>query len=218
MITSEHLDWHKDAEEYAGAKSNIVRFQSPADYAVLAEDYPRSIGYREVTHGNVFTFSRNHPVAKGTWVENGAFWFSDGAGNKEKICETSVLHIPGKHNWENASAAITVGKLLGIGTSDIAAAIEAFRGLEHRLEFVATINGVHYYNDSYSTTPDAAQVAIEAFDAPKILILGGSHKNSDFTALGKTISGSKSIRAIIGIGVEWPRIKKVSTFTTRISN
>jgi UDP-N-acetylmuramoylalanine--D-glutamate ligase len=216
MVTSEHLDWHKDVEEYASAKSNIVRFQSPDDYAVLAEDYPRSIAYRAVARGNVFTFSRNHPVIKGTWAEDGAFWFSDGSakdangteGNKEKICETDALHIPGRHNWENASAAITVGKLLGIDNTAIAAAIEKFRGLEHRLEFVTTVNGVRYYNDSYSTTPDAAQVAIEAFDAPKIMILGGSQKNSDFTKLGETISASKSIKAIIGIGVEWPRIKE----------
>ena len=217
MVTAEHLDWHKDVTEYAAAKSNIVRFQSPDDYAVLAEDYPRSIAYREITRGNVFTFSRNHPVTKGTWVEDDAFWFSGAgmaggtngaAGNKEKICGTDALHIPGRHNWENASAAITVGKLLGIDNTVIAAAIEKFRGLEHRLEFVATVDGVRYYNDSYSTTPDAAQVAIEAFDAPKIVILGGSRKNSDFAKLGETISASKSIKAIIGIGVEWARIKE----------
>ena len=70
------------------------------------------------------------------------------------------------------------------------------------------MNGARYYNDSYSTTPEAAQVAVEAFDEPKILILGGSSKNSDFTLLGQTISESKNIKAIIGIGAEWPRIKE----------
>lgn len=208
MVTSEHLDWHKNVEEYAAAKAAIVKFQSPDDYAVLAEDYPRSISYREMTRGKVFTFSRNHPVKRGTWAEDGAFWFSDDAGEKEKICDVAALQIPGKHNWENASAAITVGKVLGVANADIAAAIKEFHGLEHRLEFVAELNGVRYYNDSYSTTPDAAMVAIEAFDAPKIMILGGSSKNSDFAALGKTISESKTVKAIIGIGVEWPRIKE----------
>jgi UDP-N-acetylmuramoylalanine--D-glutamate ligase len=207
MVTEEHLDWHADVEEYAAAKSNIVRFQSPGDFAVLAEDYPKTAAYRAITSGDVFAFSRNHPVKKGTWVEDDAFWFSDGS-SKEKICDVSALHIPGKHNWENASAAITVGKVLGIKNEDVAAAIDAFRGLEHRLEFVAEVNGVRYYDDSYSTMPDATLVAIEAFATPKILILGGSSKNADFTRLGAAITATKDIKAIIGIGVEWPRIKE----------
>jgi UDP-N-acetylmuramoylalanine--D-glutamate ligase len=208
MITAEHLDWHKDIEEYVEAKSNIVRHQAPGDFAVLAEDYPRTIPFRAKTRGEVFTFSRNHPVERGTWVENDAFWFSDGMA-QQKVCGVEALHIPGRHNWENASAAITVGKIAGVGNGDIARAVEAFRGLEHRLEFVAEIGGVRYYNDSYSTTPEAAQVAIEAFpDSPKIVILGGSSKNSDFGTLGETIGrNADGIRAIVGIGMEWPRIK-----------
>jgi UDP-N-acetylmuramoylalanine--D-glutamate ligase len=207
MVTEEHLDWHADAEEYTTAKSNVVRWQSPADYAVLAEDYPKTAAYRALTSGDVFTFSRNHPVKKGAWVEDNAFWFSDGSG-KEKICDVASLHIPGQHNWENASAAITAGKILGIKNDAVAGAINTFHGLQHRLEFVAEVNGARYYDDSYSTMPDATRVAIEAFDAPKILILGGSSKNADFTELGKVISASKSVKAIIGIGVEWLRIKE----------
>ena len=208
MITAEHLDWHTDAEDYAAAKSNIVSHQKPGDFAVLAEDYPRTIPFRALTRGTAFTFSRHHPVERGAWVENEAFWFSDGMA-KEKICGTDALHIPGKHNWENAAAAITVGKIAGVDNGDIVRAVEAFRGLEHRLEFVAEAGGVRYYNDSYSTAPEAAQVAIEAFpDAPKVMILGGSSKQSDFTGLGETIGrNAESIRAIIGIGAEWPRIK-----------
>ncbi len=207
MVTEEHLDWHADVKEYVAAKSNIVRFQSPADYAVIAEDYPRTRSYARKTRGKIFTFSRHHPVKKGTWAQDDAFWFSDGV-HKQKICSVSELHIPGEHNWENASAAITAAKLAGIAKADIKKAIATFHGLEHRIEFVAKIKGVSYYNDSYSTTPDAAAVAMQAFAAPKILILGGSHKNADFSKLGRAISRSKSIKAIIGIGVEWPRIKE----------
>ena len=208
MITAEHLDWHTDVEDYAAAKANIVRHQTPGDFAVLAEDYPRTIPFRALAQGTVFTFSRHHPVERGTWVENDAFWFSDGMA-KEKICGTEALRIPGEHNWENAAAAITVGKIAGVNNEAIARAVENFRGLEHRLEFVTEVGGVRYYNDSYSTAPEAAQVAIEAFpDAPKIVILGGSGKKSDFTGLGETIGrNADGIRAIIGIGAEWPRIK-----------
>lgn len=223
MVTSEHLDWHADVEEYAAAKSNIVRWQTAADFAVLAADYPRSAAYAELTKGDVLMFSRHHPVARGAWAEDGAFWFSPGGagvpgtatahamiGPREKICPASSLKIPGEHNWENACAAIAAAKAAGIETAAIAAAIANFRGLEHRLEFVAEVDGVNYYNDSYSTTPDAAVVALEAFAAPKVIILGGSPKNSDFTALGRTIDDAAAhggIRAVIGIGAEWPRIK-----------
>jgi UDP-N-acetylmuramoylalanine--D-glutamate ligase len=206
MVTEEHLDWHIDVKDYVAAKSNIVRFQSKNDFAVLAADYPRSMSYAQLTKADVSTYSRLHSVDKGTWVENNAFYYSDGREIK-KICNTNVLHIPGKHNWENAAAAITVGKLLDISNGTIKKAIENFHGLEHRLEFVADVNGVRYYNDSYSTMPDATEVAIAAFDAPKVLIVGGSHKDSDFTKLGKAIAKSKSIKGIIGIGVEWPIIK-----------
>lgn len=213
MVTSEHLDWHKDVEEYAAAKSNIVRAQTPDDFAVLAEDYPRSRAYAELTKGTVFTFSRHHAVARGTWVENGAFWFSAGApggniGPKEEICPVTTLRIPGEHNWENACAAITAAKLAGVPRERIVAALANFRGLAHRLEFTAETDGIRYYDDSYSTTPDAAQVALEAFAAPKVMILGGSSKGSDFTALGRALAESESVRAVIGIGAEWPRIKE----------
>jgi UDP-N-acetylmuramoylalanine--D-glutamate ligase len=220
MVTSEHLDWHPDEDDYAAAKSNIVRWQTPGDFAVIAEDYPKSRAYADVTQGSVFMFSRHRAVARGAWAEDGFFWFSEGApdkggergvgiGPKEKICPTSALGIPGEHNWENACAAIAAGKIMGVPTDAIAAAIANFRGLEHRLELVAeTAGGIRWYNDSYSTTPDAAIVAVEAFSAPKIMILGGSPKGSDFAALGRAIAHSKSIRAVIGIGAEWPRIKE----------
>jgi UDP-N-acetylmuramoylalanine--D-glutamate ligase len=213
MVTSEHLDWHADVAEYVAAKSNIVRHQSFDDFAVLAEDYPQSAAYAALTEGNVFTFSRHHSVKKGAWTEGDAFWFAGdpndgGTIKKEKVCPVSALHIPGEHNWENACAAIAAAKLAGIANDDIAQAIDEFRGLEHRLELVGETNGgVRWYDDSYSTMPDAAEVALAAFDEPKIMILGGSPKGADFTALARAIRGSKSVKAIIGIGEEWPRIK-----------
>ena len=224
MVTSEHPDWHDTVDDYAAAKSNIVRWQGPRDFAVLAEDYPRSRDYAHLAQGTVYTFSRLHAVARGAWVGNGAFWYSAGApgggtgsddatsipaiGPKERICAVSSLRIPGEHNWENACAAIVAGRLAGASAEDIASAIENFRGLAHRLEFVAEADGVRYYDDSYSTTPDASLVALEAFPAPKIMILGGSSKGSDFAALGAAVARSTSIRAVIGIGAEWPRIKE----------
>lgn len=206
MVTSEHLDWHMNLREYAAAKKNILRFQSPRDYAVIAEEYPRSKSLALRAPGTVFTFSKKKKVERGAWVERGAFWFSDGK-RAQKICPVSDLWIPGFHNLDNTCAAIAVAKILGIGVSTIRSAIRGFRGLEHRLELVKKVRGVTYYDDSYATTPETAAVAIQAFENPKVVILGGSGKGSDFRRLGKTISASKSVKAIIGIGVEWPRIR-----------
>ena len=219
MVTSEHLDWHANVKEYRNAKGNIVRFQKADDFAVLAADYPASRGYAKLTKAKTFFFSRRlkMPFGRasssgsflGTWVSDGHFWFSDGK-KKEKICATSDLQIPGEHNWENVGAAITVARLLKIPKAVIVKTLRKFKGLEHRLEFVVEKNGVRYYNDSYATTPETAIAAIRAFPTqPKILILGGSSKNSDFRELGRVIAKSKNIKAIIGIGVEWQRIKSV---------
>jgi len=207
MITSEHLNWHKDIKEYRAAKSNIVRFQTTHDFTVLAQDYPASAAYKNLTKAKVFNFSRTAPVSRGVFVKNGYFYFVDGKLNK-KVCETKILKIPGEHNWENACAAIAVAKILRVPNTVITKALASFNGLEHRLEFVAKKNGVRYYDDSYATTPETSIAAIAAFKKPEVVILGGSYKGSNFTNLGKIISGSKNIKAIIGIGVEWPRIKK----------
>jgi UDP-N-acetylmuramoylalanine--D-glutamate ligase len=214
MTTSEHLDWHGSVKEYRNAKANIVRFQKPNDFAVLAADYPASRGYAKLARAKTFFFSRQAkmPFAgaglQGTFVQNGAFWFSDGK-KKERICATSDLQIPGEHNWENVGAAITVARILKIPKAVIVKTLREFKGLEHRLEFVIEKKGVRYYNDSYATTPETTIAAIRAFpDQSKILILGGSSKNSNFRELGKVISKSKSIKAIVGIGIEWKRIKE----------
>jgi UDP-N-acetylmuramoylalanine--D-glutamate ligase len=100
-----------------------------------------------------------------------------------------------------------VAKLAGVEIHNVAQVLRTFKGLEHRLELVAIINSVKYYDDSFSTTPETAIAAINAFKNPEILILGGSSKNSDFAVLGETISKSQNIKAIIGIGIEWPKIK-----------
>jgi UDP-N-acetylmuramoylalanine--D-glutamate ligase len=128
-------------------------------------------------------------------------------GNVEKIIDTKDIALPGVHNRENVCAAVMAASLAGVSVGAIQKVVKTFRGLEHRLEFVADVNGVAYYDDSFSTTPETAIAAIQAFEAPKVLILGGSTKASDFSAFVQTIVESKQIRGIIGIGVEWQRIK-----------
>lgn len=124
-----------------------------------------------------------------------------------EIADVGDVALPGKHNLENVCAAVMAAYLSGVSSEAMAQVLETFTGLEHRLEHVADVDGVKYYDDSFSTTPETAIAAIQAFTQPEVLILGGSSKNSDFAELGEVIAKAENIRAIIGIGIEWERIK-----------
>ena len=207
MTTSEHLDWHSSIEEYVKAKRNILVHQKTGDFAILNRDYPAANESDIHSNGKVYYISRERQVREeGAFVEGGKLIIRS-KGNDIEIIETSEILLPGKHNWENASAASMAAYLAGVSASNIRHILKTLKGLEHRLELVETINGVRYYDDSFSTTPETAIAAIEAFKEPEILILGGSPKGSDFTELGALISKKENIKAIIGIGVEWPKIK-----------
>ncbi len=127
---------------------------------------------------------------------------------KIDIMDTRDILLPGGHNLENVTAATMAAYVAGVSKEAIRAVLESFKGLEHRLELIGQVDGVKYYDDSFSTTPETAIAAIQAFTVPEVLILGGSSKNSDFTELGAVIAKSENIRAIIGIGIEWERIKE----------
>jgi UDP-N-acetylmuramoylalanine--D-glutamate ligase len=215
MITSEHLDYHTDTKEYIDAKRNILRFQNSEDFAIINRDYPATLESDIYSAGKVFYVSRERSGYDGCYIEGGAIWIQKN-GKKEKIILTSQVKIPGGHNLENASAACMAADLAGVSRENMASVLKTFKGLEHRLELVRTIEGVSYYDDSFSTTPETAIAAIEAFKQPEILILGGSSKNSDFTELGRVISIHKNIKAIIGIGVEWPKIREKIDKKTKI--
>ena len=206
MVTSEHLDYHRDIKEYIEAKRNILRFQGSQDFAILNKDYPVSNESDIHTQSKVYYVSRERDADRGCYIRDG-FVVIKPNGDELKVIPTADILLPGKHNFENACAATMVAYLVGVEISNIAAVLKEFKGLEHRLELVRIFNGVAYYDDSFSTTPETAIAAIEAFEEPEILVLGGSSKNSDFTELGKTIREAKNIKAIIGIGDEWPRVR-----------
>jgi UDP-N-acetylmuramoylalanine--D-glutamate ligase len=207
MITSEHLDYHNSVEEYIDAKRNLVRHQTEKDFAILNRDYPVTNESDIHALGKIFQISRERETYnEGGFVRDGKIWLK--IDNQEiKIIDTKDILLPGKHNWENACAAAVAAYLAGVSKENIASVLKMFKGLEHRLELVETINGVRYYDDSFSTTPETAIAAIQAFKEPEILILGGSSKNSDFSELGTVISKTENIKTIIGIGIEWEKIK-----------
>lgn len=207
MIVPEHLDYHTDETEYIEAKRNILRYQSTKDYAVLNRDYLATNESDIHTNGIVYFVSREREVDDGAYLLDGALWIRE-KGKARKIIDIEDVRLPGKHNLENVLAAIMASHLVGASREAMVKAITTFTGLEHRLELVREIKGVKYYDDSFSTTPETAIAAIEAFTSPEILILGGSGKNSDFSELGKVIGEKRNIKAIIGIGDEWARIRE----------
>lgn len=206
MITSEHLDYHSTVEEYISAKRNILKFQNNKDFAVLNRDYPASLESDVHTSAQIYHVSREQEVGNGCFAKDGQIIFREN-GEDTHIVDTSELKLRGEHNFENACSAAMAAHLAGVSTEAIRTVLRDFAGLEHRLELIATVNGVEYFNDSFSTTPETAIAAVEAFKNPEILILGGSSKNSNFEELGRIIASKDNIKAIIGIGAEWERIK-----------
>ncbi|MCL5434813.1 MAG: UDP-N-acetylmuramoyl-L-alanine--D-glutamate ligase [Patescibacteria group bacterium] len=206
MTTSEHLDYHQDVDEYVDAKRNILKFQTENDFAIVNRDYPASNESDIHTNGKVFYVSTERNGYEGCSVKKNAVFLKLN-GKEERVIDASQILLPGKHNLENVCAASMAAYLAGVSVQNIAYVLKTFKGLEHRLELVAEVNGVKYYDDSFSTIPETTIAAINAFKNPEILILGGSSKSSNFKELGEVIAKAENIKAIIGIGVEWGKIK-----------
>lgn len=209
MVTSEHLDYHTDQNEYIEAKSAIVKYQGASDFKIVNADFPSSLLIGEQGSGQKIYFSRQKELERGIYLQEGKITVNDILGQNIQY-QLSNIQLRGAHNLENIEAAIGACIAAGVKDADvIQTAINNFKGLEHRLEFVEEKNGIKFYNDSFSTTPETAIAAINSFSEPLILILGGSSKNSDFTELGKSIIAAKNIKALILVGEEASRIKSV---------
>lgn len=207
MVVQEHLDWHKDVTEYKEAKFNISRFQNPQDFSIVNVDYPISREFLNIGQGKKLQISTKEELSNGVFLTNDQIYRRVGAA-AERVLSTTEVGLVGKHNLENIIAAVAAVTSLGVEVRPIAEVIKGFKGLEHRLEFVREINGVKYYNDSFSTTPETAIAAIKSFTQPEIIILGGSDKGSDYSELGQTIVNTSNIKAVILIGQMGPKIKE----------
>lgn len=204
-ITSEHLDYHQDTDEYRLAKANIVKHQSVDNLAVINDDYEVSKSFSGLTPASKYFFSRDHKV-EGCYVDNHDNIILNVEGEVATIASFEELKLRGRHNLENITAASLAVYLAGAKPTVIAEVVKSFNGLEHRLELVREVNGVKYYNDSFSTVPETAIAALDSFAEPIILIAGGSDKKSDYTELGKKIANA-NVKAIILVGDMAEKIK-----------
>lgn len=173
-LTPDHLERHHTMEAYGEAKKNIFRQQTAAQVTVLNYDDPLVRTWGEQTEGQLCYFSRREQLKQGIYMQDGNFIVS-WQGDKQVVCNISELNLFGGHNEENILAAIACGYFAGVSISDMADVLRNFHSIEHRIEYVATIDGVPYYNDSKATNTDSTIKALEAFADGHIILLAGGH-------------------------------------------
>lgn len=199
MVEPEHLDWHEDMEEYIAAKQQLFIHQSPDDTAIYYAANENSESIADASEGQQIPYySIPGAVIKGDSV----------VMYNQEVCKTREIKLLGKHNWQNVCAAVTAAWQVTQDIDAIRKIVTSFVGLPHRLERVRELDEVEYYDDSFGTTPETAIVAIEAFEQPKVVILGGSDKGASFKKLAETVS-KNNVRAVVYIGVTGPVIAKI---------
>jgi len=197
-ITPDHLDRHGSMQGYIDTKKRIFENQSSDDYAVLNYDDEtvRSLGAG--LKSRVVYFSRKTRLDEGVYLDqDNNIVFSYGA-TKSIICNASQVYIKGPHNLENAMAAVAMGMLMGISAKSCAYTLMNFKGVEHRIETVDTVNGVTFINDSKGTNPDSTEKAILTMTAPTVLILGGYDKGGSFDELIKFYTDNIRYTVVLG--------------------
>lgn len=199
FIEREHLDVHRSMDEYVEAKGNIARFQKESDLLVYngQNEYGVKIAGYSVAQKNAF------PEETSAHVKEGSFYYGE-----HIICSTPTLQLKGEHNVGNALAAIDAVWAYTQEPAVIEAGLKAFKGLPHRLAFVRSVDNVDFYDDSIATTPTSAIAALRAFTQPKVIILGGSSKGSDFSELATELT-KHDVQAIL-IGDEAPVIAEAA--------
>lgn len=199
-LTPDHLERHESFEAYAAAKMRMFENQLERDAAVLNAD-DAEITKRMPARPHIYWFSRRKRVAEGAFVRDDDIIFR-ADGTESVVARRSEVPLRGEHNLENVLAACAAAYLAGAPASAIMNGVKTFCAVEHRLEFVARIGGVEFYNDSKATNVDATLKAIEAFRGPLVVILGGKDKGSPYTPLREPLRQRGRLALLIGAAAE----------------
>lgn len=196
-ITPDHLNRHHTMENYAAVKESITKNQTKEDTCVLnySDPYTRAIGERCPAH--VVWFSSKEQPPEGLYLE-GEEIFRIADGEKERVMNIHEMQLLGVHNVENVMAAIAMSLAFGVPMENILNTVRHFQAVEHRIEFVAEVNGVAWYNDSKGTNPDAAIRGIRAMNRPTVLIGGGYDKESEYDEWIEAFDGKVKKLVLIG--------------------
>lgn len=196
-ITPDHLNrYDNNIDLYANAKQRIYKNQDSSDYLILNKDNGEVIEYLKEHKSNSFYFSFGEEPENGCFRKNDKIYFNN-KGKEEFSCNVSDIKIKGEHNLANAMAVICAAKIFHLKNSDIINALQTFKGVEHRLEFIREFNGIIFINDSKATNVNSVLYALKSFDEPIFLILGGHDKGNDYGEIkGLVLEGVKKIYAI----------------------
>lgn len=197
-ITPDHLNRHYTMENYAAVKERIAARQDKTCFCVLNYDDEVLRKFGEETTATPVYFSRKEKVERGTYLEGTMIKYTDGQESIDVIDVRDML-LFGAHNHENVMAAAAIAICLGVPVQIIADTISNFKAVEHRIEYVRTLDGVEYYNDSKGTNPDSTIKAIEAMPKKTILIAGGYDKHSEFDEMIKTFGDTVIELVLLGV-------------------
>jgi UDP-N-acetylmuramoylalanine--D-glutamate ligase len=195
-ITEDHLDWHSDFADYARAKARLFENQTENDFAILNLDDQVVKSLAGKVKARLIPTSKSSRQAGGLYLDDG--WIISEFNGKVNIIQIADLKIKGEHNLDNVMASTAAAQVAGVPAGTIRKVLTGFRGLNHRIQFVAEIDGVSYYNDSKATNPDATVKALTAFIQPVVLLVGGRNKNNSFVGLAKEIE--EKVKTVVLFG------------------
>lgn len=201
-IFDAHLDYHGTKKEYMLAKQRIFLNQDKEDFSIINADDEHVMEMSHITKGNKVYFSTSSIVSNGAFIKENDIYYKD-----EKIISINEIVLPGEHNLENILASISAVKIFGVSNEAIKKVLSTFSGVKHRLEYVKTVNGRRFYNDSKATNILATSKALRAFSSPIILLAGGLDRGNEFDELRPYL---KNVKAVITFGQTAPKIERVA--------
>jgi UDP-N-acetylmuramoylalanine--D-glutamate ligase len=205
-ITQNHMDrYDHSMEKYAEAKARIFMNQSGDDVLIYDADDEWTSRIVKKARCRTIPFSIRQSLPEGAFQEGGTM-ITVLSGKRNEIIGVDEISIKGPHNVYNAMAATLVGQLTGVGPASIRATLKNFKGVEHRQEYVREVNGVKYFNDSKATSVDAVWYALQAFDSPIVLMLGGRDKGNDYSRIADLVRAN--VRAIVAMGESAEKVEK----------
>ena len=197
-VSEDHLDHHGTRENYIAAKRNIFAWQGPKDIAVVNLDDPVVVAMHTGCESEARSYSLTLRPKNGAYLDASGELVLNDRGTRTPLLGASELKVLGRHNVANALAAAIAGHAMGVAADRIAEALRAFEGVPHRLQRVDERDGVLYVDDSAATTPAATITALESFDRPAVVILGGVSKGVDFGALARAVDARARAAVLIG--------------------
>jgi UDP-N-acetylmuramoylalanine--D-glutamate ligase len=215
-ITCDHINYHGSFAEYRRIKTRVFANQTKVDFAILNAADPEQEEIDRIINAQVIKFSSKRVLQKGIFIKKNNMILRMPGANEEQY-PLSIINLPGLHNAENVMAAIMAARICGCSQENIITAVSAFRGLPHRIEFAGEKNSIKFYDDSKGTNVGSVVRAMETFDKPVILLMGGRDKDGDFETL-KPLLAAKAKKVILFgearnriaslIGQDMPALKK----------